>query len=216
MTKPINDERKQLLLSIVRKRNFSFKFIDNFDDETQKLINYINPIVDTIEWTKNTLVPGGTLKFIIHNEIEQYEIYSTRNKEQWENPYEISLVTEDEQLVKLVDPIIKSLEKTFKGRVLGCSLNKLPAKTIQSSHTDHFVYMESISQLSKYFQVIRRVLIPLITNDMVFFRVDSEYKTLNIGEAWEINNNHPHDVSNMGDTDRIYLSLDILTDDYPL
>ena len=54
-------------------------------------------------------------------------------------------------------------------------------------------------------QFPHKIHIPLFTNDETFFCFDSEKKHLEVGKAYEVNNNIHHWAENNGQSDRIHL-----------
>lgn len=58
--------------------------------------------------------------------------------------------------------------------------------------------------------------VPVMTNPDVAFFVNGERVTMNPGEAWYIDFNLPHRVSNLGSTDRIHLVIDCVVNDWVL
>ena len=59
-----------------------------------------------------------------------------------------------------------------------------------------------------------RIHVPIATNPGVGFFVNGERLILNPGEAWYINFNLPHRVSNQGATDRVHLVIDCVVNDW--
>ena len=53
-----------------------------------------------------------------------------------------------------------------------------------------------------------RIHVPIVTNPRVRFMVDGRPVSLQVGEAYEINNQKVHSVMNKGDTDRIHFIFD--------
>jgi hypothetical protein len=51
----------------------------------------------------------------------------------------------------------------------------------------------------------RKIHIPIVTNDMVFFTVDGEEKNLKEGEIWEVDVSKLHSVHNKGEENRVHL-----------
>jgi hypothetical protein len=53
-----------------------------------------------------------------------------------------------------------------------------------------------------------RIHVPIVTNPRVRFMIDGRPVSLQVGEAYEINNQMVHSVMNKGDTDRIHFIFD--------
>jgi quercetin dioxygenase-like cupin family protein len=58
------------------------------------------------------------------------------------------------------------------------------------------------------FHMIHRIHVPIATNRQVKFTVDKRLVTMKVGEAYEINNQREHSVSNTGQDDRIHFIFD--------
>lgn len=59
-----------------------------------------------------------------------------------------------------------------------------------------------------------RVHIPVQTNDAVLFTLDDVGIPMKVGEAWFLNVNKYHSVTNAGETDRIHLVIDCVMNDW--
>jgi Aspartyl/Asparaginyl beta-hydroxylase len=60
------------------------------------------------------------------------------------------------------------------------------------------------------FRAGHRIHVPIATNPRVRFMIDGRPVRLEVGEAYEINNQKVHSVMNKGDTDRIHFIFDYL------
>ncbi len=58
------------------------------------------------------------------------------------------------------------------------------------------------------FAIGHRIHVPIVTNPRVRFMIDGRPVSLQVGEAYEINNQKVHSVMNKGDTDRIHFIFD--------
>lgn len=86
-----------------------------------------------------------------------------------------------------------------EGFIIRALLVKLLAKTEIAPHVDKGMSLETA----------RRVHLPIITNDAVYFTVGDEIKNLKPGELWEINNGKKiHSVRNDSNEDRVHLIVD--------
>lgn len=61
-----------------------------------------------------------------------------------------------------------------------------------------------------------RIHIPVLTNPQVEFILNDERLDMKEGEAWYLNFNHYHSVSNNGSTDRVHLVMDCVVNDWLL
>jgi hypothetical protein len=112
----------------------------------------------------------------------------------------VEKISDDEELVELVMPIVKDLEKLHDGIHGEVLITNLRAGSKIKTHMDNGSYLSKI----------RRHHIPLITADQVDFLVGSEKINMMVGECWEINNNRPHSVKNNSSVDRFHLIIDIM------
>ncbi|MFT5169308.1 MAG: hypothetical protein ACI8P3_004557 [Saprospiraceae bacterium] len=78
-------------------------------------------------------------------------------------------------------------------------LMNLPADRVINTHTDHSCGYED---------GVFRVHIPILTNEEVYFILNSQRLVMNTGEAWYTNVNLPHSVANKGQTNRVHLVID--------
>ncbi len=63
---------------------------------------------------------------------------------------------------------------------------------------------------------VARVHVPVMTSEQVEFVLEGERLPLVEGDAWYINFNLEHSVSNLGATDRIHLVIDLIVNDWLL
>lgn len=112
-----------------------------------------------------------------------------------QNSYDTALWPEWKDLI---EPVIKEAVKPFdytKGDSPRIMLAKLPKKSEVKKHIDK----------SPSAQFPHKIHIPLQTNEKVFFYADGEAVHMEVGRAYEVNNNQMHWAVNNGDTDRIHL-----------
>jgi len=102
-------------------------------------------------------------------------------------------------------PPVKKLVDTLKCQVGSVRLLNLKAGAIIKEHRDVELAFES---------GYARLHFPVQTNDKVEFYVNNARVTMLPGECWYINANMPHRVSNMGETDRIHLVMDVEVNDW--
>lgn len=139
----------------------------------------------------------------VHKLTNSYFIYEHSNKWTYGSPYNIEYRCTDNELFKMIEPIIQDLEQIHNGKVGKCLFIKLPAKKMVFEHRDN----------GDYLNAARRHHIAIKTNPMTFFKIDEERKNMLVGDCWEINNMRLHAVQNNGDTDRVHLLIDILPND---
>jgi hypothetical protein len=98
----------------------------------------------------------------------------------------------------LIEPIIEEAVKPFdysKGYSPRIMLAKLPADSEVKKHIDK----------SPSAQYPHKIHVPLQTNEKVFFYADGQAVHMEVGKAYEVNNNQLHWAENKGDIDRIHL-----------
>ena len=95
------------------------------------------------------------------------------------------------------------LKKFGKGYIIRAILVNLEAEKNIPNHIDN----------SPSLDICKRIHIPIITNNKVFFSVGEERMNLKKGEMWEINNTKKiHSVENNSKFDRVHLIIDWVTE----
>jgi hypothetical protein len=153
------------------------------------------------EWLKDT---SRQDLFAVHKETVTVFLTDYAFERGLHKPYGGSIREPESVLYKLVEPIIKDLEKLHNGRAGRVIFPKLKAGKKIDGHIDNGDYLD----------VCRRHHIPIVTNDKVFFAIDQELLNMQEGECWEINNMRYHEVTNDGEKDRIHLLIDIMPNEY--
>lgn len=173
--------------------DFEFKRYEDFD------ISKIKAIVEKFdsEWLSDT---SRQKLYPIHTHTNTYFIYSYDMDWKPGYPYTPELRCDKPELLELVTPIIKSLEKLHYGKVGRCLLIRLEAGKTIEPHSDG----------GDYLKTSRRHHIPIITNQRVGFQVGDSTIHMRPGECWEINNTKFHSVYNKGAEDRVHLLVDII------
>lgn len=173
--------------------NFNFKKHSTYD------INAIKDYIENFssEWFLDT---SRQDHYYVHKDTVSYFIYNANL--QWKSGQEFKVETKsnDSQLLELVEPIIKDLERIHEGVRGNVLLIKLKAKQNIAIHHDS----------GDYLMLSRRNHIPVVTSDDVFFGVGADKVNMKAGECWEINNSRLHFVDNNSDIDRIHLLIDIM------
>jgi len=105
-----------------------------------------------------------------------------------------------EEFLNEVKPLYK--EKYGEGKFLRVLLVKLKKQSSIYPHKDN----------GDTLALCKRTHIPVITNELVSFKIDDEIKYLKEGEIWEINNQNLHSVENTSNEDRIHFIIDYLTE----
>ena len=95
--------------------------------------------------------------------------------------------------------------KTFQCELESVRLLKLGAGAKIREHRDYKLGFED---------GVVRIHIPVETNPQVEFYLDGELLQMNEGEAWYLNFNLPHSVSNPGATERVHLVIDCILNDW--
>lgn len=106
----------------------------------------------------------------------------------------------EHNLDKFVFEIVEKLQTILNKRHGKVLLINLPAGCKVEPHIDSGSYLESV----------RRLHIPIETNENVVFTVGGEEKNMKVGDCIEINNTKVHGVYNQGTTNRIHLLVDML------
>ena len=95
------------------------------------------------------------------------------------------------------------IKKLSKGYIIRAILVNLLAEKKIPEHIDKGFSLN----------VCKRIHIPIITNNKVFFNVGGEKINLKKGEMWEINNSKKiHSVENNSKYDRVHLIIDWITE----
>ncbi len=106
-----------------------------------------------------------------------------------------------DRLSQLALPLMHSIVENFYppgGTIIRAMAAKLKAGTTIATHTDKHVS----------FHRGHRIHIPITTNNKVRFMIDGRPHQLQVGNAYEINNQKRHGVINSGDEDRITFIFD--------
>jgi hypothetical protein len=93
----------------------------------------------------------------------------------------------------------------FKCELQTVRFLKLAAGSVIRRHRDYALGLED---------GFVRVHVPALTNDGVNFVLNDEIVPLKAGEAWYLNVNNYHSVTNEGTTDRIHLVIDCVVNDW--
>jgi|APCry1669193181_1035450.scaffolds.fasta_scaffold02077_11 hypothetical protein len=199
-------DRTNFLINHGMKTGFKFKHIYDFSEEMEKIRKYIEK--NGLEYN-NKISKSRYSK--THGSVEQIKIISIENNKQIDEPYTVFNNRVDPELLDLCMPIVKKLEEIYNGRVCECLINRLDAFSVISKHSDTEGYIElGELALGYYYRVIRRIHIPIITNDKVLFEVDGERISFKNGECWETNTDLEHAVYNYSPEPRYHLVFDVL------
>jgi hypothetical protein len=99
-----------------------------------------------------------------------------------------------------LDSILEELKDVYDYTEWAACLVNLPAGKEVYKHMDHYPHPENL----------KRIHIPIITNDQVFWYCGSIRANMKKDIGYEVRNlEHQHSVINKGTTDRIHLILDI-------
>lgn len=170
--------------------------LNNFEHIGTVDITDIKQIVETFDHKKWLEFDLRQKKYAVHRHTETIPLifdadFRLDNPTYWP---EASLFT------KSLAEIARIFTGYFgNGFIIRAILVKLIAKTEIAPHVDKGVSLE----------VGRRVHLPIITNEAVYFTVGDEIKYLKPGELWEINNGKKmHSVRNDSNQDRVHLIVD--------
>ena len=100
---------------------------------------------------------------------------------------------------------VPELLKTFECELQTVRFLKLTAGSSIRRHRDYELGYED---------GFIRVHIPVVTSPLVDFVLDDKHLKMNEGEAWYLNVNFHHSVTNGGDTDRVHLVIDCVVNDW--
>lgn len=104
----------------------------------------------------------------------------------------------------LKNKIFNHLEDIYLGKVVRAEIVEMPGSHDIRTHVDGGTFLN----------IARRIHIPLITNENVFFTVFNKTINMSVGSWYEINNILPHSVKNNSPSKRIHMILDILPNKY--
>jgi hypothetical protein len=116
---------------------------------------------------------------------------------------DVNVLPTHESNKQLLD-IYNKIEKIYDGKVVRAEFIKMPGNTKIPRHVDG----------GESLYIIRRLHIPIITNEKVIFKVFNNEMNLKEGICYEINNAMPHSVENNSADSRIHLIIDILPNKY--
>lgn len=108
-----------------------------------------------------------------------------------------------ERLADLALPLMHDIIERFYtpgGTIIRAMAARLSAGTTITPHTDNH----------ESFRHSHRIHIPITTNNKVRFMIDGRPHRLEVGNAYEINNQQRHGVINGGDEDRITFIFDYI------
>lgn len=168
-----------------------FKEIGKIDPE---ILNPVIELFDTINWNDFSYrrpepkLRAGKLLAL------PYLLYK----------YDHPVYTEEQQMIiKAVEPVVDEIIKLFPGyvKVRGEIATLLPGVELPL-HTD-------IVWFHKY---CRRIHIPIITNKDCYQQFENRTSHLEFAKIYEINNRIMHGAGNLGNSQRIHLILDLLSD----
>ncbi|MEY3378211.1 MAG: hypothetical protein RLZZ328_1371 [Bacteroidota bacterium] len=121
-------------------------------------------------------------------------------KAEWKDVYSLSNKDAVDQLNNIYD----TLGEKYDGKVVRSELISMKRKTSIPRHTDK----------GDMLITCRRLHIPIITDDDVWFSVLSKRINMKEGVCYEINNLAAHSVENNSNIDRIHLIVDIIPNEY--
>jgi hypothetical protein len=185
---------------IDQKRKADWRYIyyenHNVDDILNKLLSYPEE-----EWwidrTRQQMPP------FVHRETTTLFVSEIMG---WQlgQPFEPTFRLKDQELWKMIEPIIGHYEKKHDGKMGKAAFLRLPGnKTVYQHHDE-----------GDYLGLVHRHHIAIQTNEDAIFLIDKEEKHMKSGDCWEINNGRFHGVTNNGTTDRIHLLFDIMPNKY--
>lgn len=178
-----------------KNSDFTLRVTGNYDvSKIQDLVLEYSSIKWEEDQTRQNAAPD------VHNETNAIVVREISNSWSKGEPFEPNTVTSDQRLLDLIDPIIKDHELMYDGIVGKVVFIKLPAGGRVNDHYDN----------GDYLSMVRRHHVPILTNELVKFRVANNVVNMKPGECWEINNSKMHGVVNLGSTDRVHMLFDIM------
>lgn len=168
---------------------FNFKYVKTYD--VSKIAEIVS--LNKEEWFYEVPKDGVYSKYY---PVFESSIYWKPQQE----PFVVTQESTNQDLINLLEPIIKELEDLHDGKHGEVLITRLMPGSKIPSHIDN----------GRYLQKIRRHHIPIITTEDVSFLVGSESLNMKTGECWEINNNRPHSVYNKSSEDRVHIIIDIM------
>lgn len=171
----------------------------NFKQHGKYNVDLIKHYIDGFseEWFINTSRQDN---HYVHKDTNSYFVYTADLRWKEGDDFVTQTTSNDETLLKLLEPIISDLEKIHDGVRGMVLLIKLKAGQDIAPHHDS----------GDYLMLSRRNHIPVVTSDDVFFGVDTEKVKMQTGDCWEINNSKTHFVNNGSKIDRVHLLIDIM------
>lgn len=139
-------------------------------------------------------------KFNTHSKTKSHLIYDFPLEWDGVSNIEAKLFSDDLEIIDIIEPIVKQIEKHYNGKRGRVLLVNLPAGETIPEHRDSGIYL----------QAVRRNHLPIITNDLVLFRVGNCETSMKENYFYEINNHKTHFVVNKSQSDRYHLIVDIL------
>jgi len=102
-------------------------------------------------------------------------------------------------------PYLKSVIDTFRDNttVTLVRLLRLAPNAVVEEHTDPTLGLDVERS-------VIRLTIPILNNDQVVFYLNNTPVPMQPGECWYLNLTDPHKVTNLGDTERINLTIDMI------
>ncbi len=171
----------------------------NFKKHSKYDVNLIKEHIDSFseEWFINT---SRQDKHYVHKDTNSYFVYTADLRWKEGSEFITQTTSNDEVLLKLIEPIVSDLEKIHDGVRGMVLLIKLKAGQDIAPHHDS----------GDYLMLSKRNHIPIVTSDDVFFGVGDEKVKMETGDCWEINNSRTHFVNNGSKIDRVHLLIDIM------
>lgn len=144
--------------------------------------------------------------FRAHQQTKMYQLryfdyeWAVGTPTKWRDVYSLRTEEAREQL----NNIYSVLEEKYDGKVVRAELISMDKRTSIPRHTDK----------GDMLVTCRRLHIPIITNDDIWFSVLSKRINMKEGVCYEINNLAAHSVENNSDIDRVHLIVDIIPNEH--
>lgn len=180
----------------MRESNFNFKRYEGFDPTS--IIEKVKDIPDE-KWLEFTFRQNQESKYHMNTLTIPLIFFDinlpihTSHKNHEKHPYYSIFKQDLDKVQAFIDVKYNSV-----GSIIRAMIVTLQPKSSILRHFD-IPYFHKSSQ---------KFHIPIITNDEVFFSVDTDTVNMRVGEVWEINNLKYHSVDNKSDQKRVHLIVD--------
>ena len=171
----------------------------------KNIINHFLSYIDNLDWDDYV---ERQKKSFTHRQTKTIPIIFDKSFNfQHFNPHYTENYNLFQEQISVIEKIIDE-SVGEKGKIFRAILVLLPSKKLIPPHIDI---------VGKSLEIGKRCHVAIQTNEDCLFTVGDETKHLSVGEIWEIDNcGQEHSVSNLGETDRIHLIIDWVSESFLL